>query len=351
LAAIGSILAEGEHVRAEPREAVQQGHQCRRQRYLMVPFRLAAGRRERPEPILEVELAPRHAADLVPTLAGEDPGFDQRPARIIEALGRRPDSPQFVLRQDAIAAHFEAAPLDGGGRVDIEVFPLDPPAKGGNELGTDPVHLRAQSLLVLEVVEELDQIGAPQLGQQPIADRRLHMALEQALNQPRPTLGDLAMPGNIVVHQRPDGPWAAFAHAPLVSLGFLSGRQVDAVRCRRGDGQRPCTGLGQRLGRIGAVGRPLAGAALGSIPDRPAAAPIDRHPELEPGRDRIGEDQAARGGRREDLQKPVGEAFFHRFRRVCGWDPDLWGPTGVPTCRISPRTSADAHERGCHVCA
>jgi hypothetical protein len=78
---------------------------------------------------------------------------------------------------------------------------FDRPVERCDHLRTNPVYLRAQAFLILQVVEHFDGVRPPQLDQPDTADRWFYMSLEYTVGELPSALIGLAIIRWVVVEQ------------------------------------------------------------------------------------------------------------------------------------------------------
>ena len=90
--------------------------------------------RQRPDPVIEIDLVPAHPGDLVAALPGQGEGLDDRSVGPAQLTGRSDDPCEFPVRKNPVSGAFNCRRADAraGRLADASVVPSIARAPHGN---------------------------------------------------------------------------------------------------------------------------------------------------------------------------------------------------------------------------
>src|SRR5215471_2499869 len=129
--------------------------------------------------------------------------------------------------------------------------------KQANERFSNPVGHVAQTMLMLELVQQFDDVSSSDLANKPTTERRKDVIAKAAAD----ALVAFKMPldvGEIVVSDLGYGPRPGLGFLPILGLALFFGKQVNSLFRGIGDVAGALAGIGKAQSRVGAkYGRSL----------------------------------------------------------------------------------------------
>jgi len=272
---------------------------------------LGALRGQGPEAALEINLIPPHGPPLLAPAA-----------RVRNAIEGLPEAPQFISQKDAFPGPFHPTTLRARSRVCFDKLALDGVPEQANERFSNPVGHVAQTMLMLELVQQFDDVSSSDLANKPSTERRKDVIAKAAAD----ALVAFKMPldvGEIVVSDLGYGPRPGLGFLPILGLALFFGKQVNSLFRGIGDVAGALAGIGKAQSRVGAK----YGRSLFLVPWAVTKKPVSQavwifgarriDTKAQTGQSSVRNDKPATCRRLAGANEPVSELGLHVRKVLC----------------------------------